>query len=559
MSSNVWSTRAAAPRATAPVAAALAGWLELLLLGALALAVRLAWLGADLHIDELYHLLAARGWNEQGVPAIGTGVYDRALLFTALVGWSLETLGGSVLAARLPSVLAGTALVLVLFLWTRRVAGPVAAWAAGLLLAFSPLAVELSQLARFYALHALLFWLAAVCAWRASAVAVPTATRLALTALGLLCALLAGHLQLLTLIGFAGIGLWLAGLLAPRLWSWLCGQGVQGALLGLGLALLGTGSLAVLLQSGVAEQLLERYRWTPLWAQQYHNQVHFYHVRLGEQYPVLWPLTAFAGLAALAWRPRAAAFCATIFGTALLTASFAGMKDDRYLFFALPFLFALWGIGLAATWRQLAGASLDLADRALAWAGPWLRTPRMRFAIVGGAVAFMLSASGAPAKLAFDLARHRLPDGTGRVTSDWREAATALAPWLGRADVVITSDEMAALHHLGRADVLLSATRLSEVGDGRQFSRDPRTGVVIISEAASFRALLACHASGLVILSRRDLASDWAVGEDTLQTIGATVTRLEFSRLAELSIFWWQARQPVRADCPLPLEVGPHG
>lgn len=559
MSSNAWSTRTAAPRAAAPTALELVAWLEILLLAALAFAVRLAWLDADLHIDELYHLLAAQGWNEEGAPRIGGGVYERAFLFTALIAWTQDLFGHSVLAARLPSVLTGTALVLALFLWTRQVAGSLAAWVAGLLLAFSPLAVELSQLVRFYALHALLFWLAAICAWRASAPALPMASRLAPAALGLLCAVAAAHLQLLTLIGFAGIGLWLAGLLAPRLWSWLQGQGLRGAALGLALAFLGALALAALLQSGLAEQLLQRYRWTPLWAQQYQNQIHFYHGRLAEQYPALWPLTAFAAIAALAWRSRAAAFCATIFGTAFVAASFAGMKDDRYLFFALPFLFALWGIGVAAIWQPLAAATLELAARALAATAPWLRPRGARLALVGGAFVFMLSASGAPARLAFDLARQQLPEGPGRITSDWRAAPAALAPWLERADIVVTSNEMAALFHLGRADVLISGTRLSEVGDGLEFSRDPRTGVPVISEPASFLAVVACHADGLVILSERDLAFGWAVGETMLGAITSATTELNPSHLPELSVFWWQARQPARPGCPQPIEAESHG
>lgn len=229
MSSSEWSTRPGLPwpraGALAPASSGLSAWLEPLLLRGLALVVRLAWMQADLHIDELYHLLAARGWSETGTPRIGEGIYDRAFLFTALIAWCQEIFGAGVIVARLPSVVAGSALVLALFLWTRRVAGPLAAWVAGLLLAFSPVAVELSQLARFYAVHALLFWLAAICAWHAAAPGVAPLSRLAAATLALLSTLLAAHLQLLTLIGFAGLGVWLAGLLAPQAWRWLRARG----------------------------------------------------------------------------------------------------------------------------------------------------------------------------------------------------------------------------------------------------------------------------------------------------------------------------------------------
>jgi predicted membrane-bound mannosyltransferase len=165
MSSNGWSSSFAAARSAPALpgrraGAALVRAGELLLLLALTLPVRLLWLEADAHIDELYHLLAAEGWLASGEPRIGSGLYGRAFLFTALVGWFMDVLGHSLQVARLPSVVAGTALVLAVFLWTRRLAGPLAGWSAALLLAWSPLAVELSQLARFYALHALALWLA---------------------------------------------------------------------------------------------------------------------------------------------------------------------------------------------------------------------------------------------------------------------------------------------------------------------------------------------------------------------------------------------------------------
>jgi 4-amino-4-deoxy-L-arabinose transferase-like glycosyltransferase len=563
MSSSEWSTRPGLSwtrgGALAPAASEIAGLLEPLLLCGLALAVRLAWLHADLHIDELYHLLAARGWSESGIPRIGEGVYDRAFLFTALIGWWQEIFGAGVLVARLPSVVAGTALVLAVFLWTRRVAGPLAAWIAGLLLAFSPIAVELSQLTRFYALHALLFWLVAVCTWHALAPGTALGSRLAAIALGLLSALLAAHLQLLTLIGFAGLGLWLAGLLVAPVWMWLRAQGAIGLVIASAVLTAAILALALAAAAGLADPIWHQYRWTPLWAQQFQNQVHFYHVRLAEQYPVLWPLTGFAAFAALSFRPRAAAFCATVFGVAFLSASFAGMKDDRYLVFALPFLFALWGMALAAVAAPLTHALLALIERARGLAAPWLPAGPTGAVALAAAALFALSAGGASSRLAFDLARGKLPEGPGRITPDWAAARTALAPWLEDADAVITSDEMAALFHLDRSDALISGTRLSEIGDGREFGRDPRTGIAVISSPASLRALIACREDGLVILSERDLAFDWAVRPETVAALATAATPMPVPGLDELRVFRWRTPAAALRPCPAPVGAAPHG
>lgn len=561
MSSNEWSSRPAAwlRAGAAPVTSAPAAWLEPLLLGTFALALRLLWLHADLHIDELYHLLAAQGWIETGTPRIAEGVYDRAFLFTALIGWCLDAFGHNVAVARAPALVFGTVLVVAVFVWTRAVAGSLAAWVAGLLLAFSPIAVELSQLTRFYTLHALLFWLAAICAYHAAGSGVVPRSRLGIGALGMLCALLAVHLQLLSLVGLAGVGLWLAGLLAPKVWLWLRARGQIGLAVALGAIFLGAAALALAVAAGLDQQLWQRYRGTPLWAQEFQNQAHFYHVRLAQQYPVLWPLTAFAALAALGYRPRAAAFCATVFGVAFLAASFAGMKDDRYLFFALPFLFALWGMAFAAVFKPLAGGLLALIDRARAHAAPWLPAPPVRYATLAACLLFTLSASGAPARLAFDLAKGELPHGPGRVSPDWAAARVALGPWRERADVVVASNELAALYHLGRADALISGTRLSEIGDGDEFSRDSRTGVAVISAPTSLRSLVACRADGLVILSERDLAFDWAIRPETLAAVTATTTPLALPGLEELLVFQWQTPAAARRPCPATIDAVSHG
>lgn len=554
MSSNEWSNRAFAlgPR---PPAAALHGaiglglWSEVLAVAALALAVRVLWLGAEAHIDELYHLLAAQSWLDEGVPRIAGGTYERAFWYTAIVGWSLETLGDGLAAARWPSVVAGTALVVAVFLWTRRVAGSVAAWTAALLLALSPLAVELSQLARFYALHALAFWLGALCLWRAADESAQLRPRLALAALAAACLMLAVGLQVLTLVGLAGLGLWLGGLWLAPAWGWLRAGGAFRLVPAIAVATGAVVAFGLVANVGMLDPLIEKYRSTPLWAAEFQNQVHFYHARLLQQYPLFWPLTPLALLGALIWRPRVAALCASVFGTSFVLGSFAGMKDDRYLFYALPFLFVLWGTGLAAFFGQLCAAVPALIERACATASPWLPARPTRYAVLAGVLGFLFLSTGAPAQLVLDLAKGDTPQGPGRVSPDWAHAGAALGPWLERADVVVTTNELAALRHLGRADVLISGSRLSELDHG-EFSRDWRTGVSVISTPAAFQQLIRCPADGLVLLSARDLAFAWAVRPDVLAAIEDRAMPLPTPGLSELRAYWWEGQPADGGGCP---------
>ena len=139
---------------------------ELALLAAIALAVRLPHLGsATPTYDEFYHLLAARGWLASGSFHIGDGYYDRALLYTRIVAESLRAFGDTMVAGRIPAVLAGTLWAVAVFAWTKRKGGAVAAWFAGMLLAVDPGAIHLSQWVRFYTLHGLLVWIGAICVY----------------------------------------------------------------------------------------------------------------------------------------------------------------------------------------------------------------------------------------------------------------------------------------------------------------------------------------------------------------------------------------------------------
>jgi 4-amino-4-deoxy-L-arabinose transferase-like glycosyltransferase len=532
-----WSSEHALKDPAPPWALRLGIGVELPLLLALALSLRVVWLGADVHIDELYHLLAARGWLVEGAPRIGDGLYPRALLFTVVVAWALEALGDTLTAARLPSVLAGVLLVVALFLWVRRVAGAPAAWLAGLLLALSPISIELSQLARFYALHALAFWIGALSIWQAVEPGAGGHARLAWGGLAVGALLLALHLQVVTAIGLAGLCLWLAGLALLAGWPWLRARPQAGAAIALALAAAAAVALALAKSTGLLDEALRTYRWVPLWAETFQNRVLFYHVQMLNRYPFLWPFTPLLALAAIGRHPRAGTFCATVFATAFVLASFAGMKDERYLAYALPFLFALWAIGIAALYRPLADLAGATALRVAALA-PRLPARATASALLALCLLFLIAASGAPARLMLNL-HPGLQDGPGRITSDWKGASAALEPWLSRADLLVTSDELAALAWLGHADVLVSTTRLSEL-DRVEGARDPRTGVRVISSPASVEALAACHRRALVVLSRRDLAFDWAVSAAALAAIERLAVPIDTPGLPELRVLWWQ-------------------
>ena len=273
-------------------------WVASAVLFALAILIRLADLGQLARFDELYTLLAARGWLASGVPQIGEGIYTRAELYTVFIGWCLKLFGDNLVVARLPSVLFGGLLAVAVFLWTNAVAGRTAAWISGLLVALASMSVEMSQYARFYALHALTFWLGSTGVYAlATGQVLGMARRLAVAVGAAVCLLCALYLQILTLIGLVALAVWLATTILAR-WCrdtrqfWV----MLGALaLGAGLA------AAAALASGLGRELAEAYLATPLTVIQHKGQIWFYDLHLIERYPTLWPVVPCSPW--LRWRP----------------------------------------------------------------------------------------------------------------------------------------------------------------------------------------------------------------------------------------------------------------
>jgi hypothetical protein len=192
-------------------------WAASAFLFILSILVRLPDLDQLARFDELYTLLAARGWLSDGVPRIANGIYWRAELYTIFVAGWLKLFGDNLVVARLSPVLFGSLLAVAVFLWTNAVAGRAAAWISGLFVALSSLSVEMSQYARFYTFHALAFWLGAVGVYNLTIQSANSARRRAAIALGTVLSLVVAlYLQILTLIGIVALAPWLGvALLQP--------------------------------------------------------------------------------------------------------------------------------------------------------------------------------------------------------------------------------------------------------------------------------------------------------------------------------------------------------
>ena len=510
----------------------------------LALALRLVHLDEPPHFDELYHLLAARGWLAEGEFRIAEGVYDRGSAFTLLVASFFAAFGETLEVARLPSVLAGTVLVGLVFVWTRSVAGGTAATIAAALIALAPGLIWMSQFARFYMLQALLFWLGAIGVYALFERRRPAWQVLALAGGLLVCFVFAGYLQLITLIGVIGVGLWaalasglpwLATLRRQPLWFWSTLGGLAaGAIL----------FLVFLIVSGIAAGLLARYRETALWNQATQDAFWYYHVSFVTDYPALWTLVPIAVLIALAARPRPAGFCLCVFATAFLLHSFAAPKSPRYVQYVMPFFFVLWGIAFGELLWALRRFLIKTAARAVAPLPRFLQRAAGA-ALLGSSVLFVLLAHGATVKTLAHLAEVTVPP--NEPSPRWEAAFTALAPRLNDETVVVTTGELQTLYYLGRYDIALSRSRLAEFSR-TQFDRDPRTGRPVIGSAEALAQVMDCFPRGLIVLPEHHWRDPAQVAPAVADLILRRADEADLPPSLRIRAFQWQHPPPAASD-----------
>lgn len=513
-------------------------WAASAVLFAVSVLIRLVDIGQLARFDELYTLLAARGWLASGVPRIGEGVYSRVELYTIFIGWCLKLFGDNLVVARLPSVLFGSLLTVAVFLWTDAVAGRTAAWISGLLVALASMSVELSQYARFYALHALIFWVGSIGVYALATGQVTGASRRLAVAVGTaLCLLGALYLQVLTVIGVIGLAVWLAlVVLLPSLARWRAEP--RRFWFTLGALAVGAGLVAAAaLASGHLQDLVEDYLRTPMTVIQHKGQIWFYHLHLIERYPTLWPIFPFLALVAIAARPGPTLFALCTFGTAFVLLSFAGPKSLHYLFFALPFLYIVWAIALASLWQALRVIVRDSIDRVLREVRPGLRA-LLRWGVIVGSIAFLLLANGSTARTVLRPLGIRLGEG---FSADWPGAAPQLEPWVSAADVVLTSYELHMLYYFGRADIVISKERLAEVSPHREFELDGRTGLPVISAPASVELIQACYPTGVIVT---DTIKGWraptVIDDDMSNLIEHAMTPIDLPDRLNLKAFRWE-------------------
>lgn len=535
-------------------------WSGRTLLGLVALlgvtvALRIAGLGFAPAYDEVFHIMAARSWLENGTFCIADCLreYGRGVPFTYMVVGSFALFGESLVTARIPSVVVGTLLVFAVFFWMRREVSSPAAWIAAGLCAVAPELIGWSQTSRFYAMQALFVWCGAGLfylavfeeRWR---------FRAAAAVVSIACFALAREVQVSTLIPVAAVGLWFVGWLfahrshvAPRI-RWLA---IGGA------AVVGVVFLA--------------WQWPTLdlYWQQYRaqtNLIHlgeidnpfFYHAWFTWMYSYLYALFPIAILLALVKRPRPALFLTVMFTVSFIAHSFGGFKGDRLILYAFPYFFAVWGIALAAIVPALIEYVRGGFGRLRI-----LASERWASMVVTTSVAAALVFAALNTEALQTTLRLATVDGDDwwsapwyRGHTNWDSVRPQLEPLADTVDVVVSSAMLRTLYYFGRTDAGISRTALFVPGDDGglrdEFWRDWRTGTPVISTPESVGQVIRCHASGLILVEAGHWRLPAVVPPETADVIEALADEIPLPPGSRARAFTWRTPTDERsADCEM--------
>lgn len=528
---------------------------EALAIFAIAAGIRLTGIHQEAIHDELHHVLAATAYLDTGSPSIADGEpYLRSLPFTLAIAGLFSAFGESLVVARAPAMVAGALLAAVVYLWLAVLRERAAAWVAGLLLAFDPEAIVLSQWARFYTWQQLSFLLGTAATF--ALMLRPTLRRsLVLGCMAVALFAFGISLQPTCAIGVAGV----AVAVLPLLGHWVFSLDPAPRGLALGVSALLIVLTAVAWWAGMFDPIIARATYVDLHAASGAVSYRYYYGILADNYGSLWPLFPLLLLIAARRQPLLAWFAGAVFAVALVTHSLLPWKAWRFFAYAMPFFFIAAGLGVVEAIRGL-GSALSGLMRPLA---PIKLTParlsKLSVIVLVACVGFWAAGNRAFLSSARLLGTHdssmSVPGMVG--TLSWSSARSMLDPMVAAADVVVTSDALKAIYYLGRADYEISRTHLFGRGRVRpEFSLDGPTGLPVISEPSSLSRLMNCYDTGLIVIERVAFGVSGYVPDEVARFISEKAESTELPPEWGLLVFRWNQLQRDRStDCP--PRVGP--
>lgn len=247
---------------------------------------------------------------------------------------------------------------------------------------------------------------------------------------------------------------------------------------------------------------------------------------------------------------------AVVFGVAFIGHSIAAWKAERYLYYAMPAFFAIWGLAAEETlpwlWRKL-------EDRVRSPLGGLPVGLRRGFIAMGFLVAFLFAATGPTAytttRLIYLQGRDWSPPRgyTGewyRGHPDWVAATPHLASVADSVQVIVGEPDMKLIHYLGDVDYILYAGNLAGKSRGEsiemapEFTTWPKVGRPLMSRPESVEIIMACYATGLLVAEKHVWGWRWGVPHETAEFIEQHMQVVDLPEASGVLAFRWHSPEP---------------
>ena len=134
--------------------------------------------------------------------------------------------------------------------------------------------------------------------------------------------------------------------------------------------------------------------------------------------------------------------------------------------------------------------------------------------------------------------------------TNWPAARTELAPWLERADIVVSTEELGHLYFLGRYDVRFSPSKMDELlpSEQHEFGRDHRTGRSVIGTRDSLERILECYPRGIIVGPSAHWGRPELINSDLSALIAAHAQELPLPPRSQLRAYVWEHEPAKDAD-----------
>jgi hypothetical protein len=236
------------------------------------------------------------------------------------------------------------------------------------------------------------------------------------------------------------------------------------------------------------------------------------------------------------------------------------MKAGRYVFFALPYLFATWGLAGGSVFPR--AVQIGYGAWARIWSfvaeskghSPTALEQRLRrytfaaLAVVALAFAVVCQVSyRESAKLMVQSAITVLSRParllSGPPVEPWTRHRDELAAMVKRASIFVTAAPPETALVLGPFDLILNRSPPEETLEQGEFALDPRVGRATIATVESMQAVMDCYPTGIVVVPGEYWRNKAAVTEDVANLLMATanLTRMNAPGAPdELLVFEWK-------------------